>query len=365
MKNSKTTATHARRQSNANPVPEQAPASPPPVIKLGVDWHAQWLVVARMIDGLTPQAAQRFPHAGFLDWVRQQVAGGARVVVVYEAGPGGFHLYRQMVAVGAGCYVIHPQRLGPRGGKVANDARDARELVLLLDLYLRGNQRAMRVVRVPAPAEEQCRALGRQREQVRRDLQRLAAQGRSLALQHGIRLRGEWWEQTLDVPAWLEQRLAVWRELILAFAVQLEQLSAAVAELAPKARPKGLGPLTLGLLVAELCRWDRFTNRKQIGGYAGLGGGVASSGQSHCDLAITKAGNARVRWLLVEAAWRLVLHQPQCPTVQRWRRQLLTPGAHVRQKKRAIVAVARQLGVDLWRWQTGRVTPQQLGWIMV
>ena len=33
-------------------------------------------------------------------------------------------------------------------------------------------------------------------------------------------------------------------------------------------------------------------------------------------------------------------------------------------KKKAIVAVARQMAVDLWRWRTGRVTPDQLGWTM-
>ena len=30
-----------------------------------------------------------------------------------------------------------------------------------------------------------------------------------------------------------------------------------------------------------------------------------------------------------------------------------------------LVALARQLAVDLWRWQTGKITPDQLGWIMV
>jgi hypothetical protein len=66
---------------------------------------------------------------------------------------------------------------------------------------------------------------------------------------------------------------------------------------------------------------------------------------------------------LIEAAWRLLYYQPQCPTVQRWRHILLA-SAHVRQRKRAIVAVARQLGVDLWRWRTGRVSAEQLGWVM-
>lgn len=157
----------------------------------------------------------------------------------------------------------------------------------------------------------------------------------------------------------------VWRKLITAVEEQLAALTKQVEALAPKARPKGLGPLTLGTLLAELCDWSRFKNRKQIGSYTGLCGGVSSSGQSHCDLSITKAGNARVRWSLIELAWRMVQFQPQSKAVQRWKHILLNPKAAARQRKRALVALARQLAVDLWRWQTGKVTPEQLGWVMV
>lgn len=342
-----------------------APASRIQQLKLGVDWHADHLRVARMCDGSSPQPAQRFTPTAFLAFVQKQLTLADQVYVIYEAGPGGFHLHRQLTALGARAYVVHPEKLDPRAKGVVTDKTDARELALKLDRYVKGNTRAMSVVRVPSPAEEQRRALSRQREQLRRERQRLAAQGRSLCLTQGIRLRGEWWQAPLTLPEWLEQRLAVWRRLIAAVQQQLEELTRQVEALAPTERPKGLGPLTLGLLIAELCDWSRFTNRKQIGSYTGLCGGVSSSGQSHCDLSITKAGNARVRWALIELAWRMVLYQPQSRAVQRWREQLLNPRAAARQKKRALVALARQLAVDLWRWQTGRVTPQQLGWVMV
>ena len=193
----------------------------------------------------------------------------------------------------------------------------------------------------------------------------LAAQGRSLALTQGLRLKGEWWSQSLTLPDWLKPRLEVWRKLIEAVEEQLDALTKQVEALAPKVRPKGLGTLTLGMLIAELCDWSRFKNRKQIGSYTGLCGGVSSSGQSHCDLSITKAGNPRIRWTLIELAWRMVLYQPQSKAVQRWKHILLQPKAAARQKKRALVALARQLAVDLWRWQTGKITPEQLGWVMV
>lgn len=334
-------------------------------LKLGVDWHAEHLRVARMCDGQSPQPAQRFTPAAFLPWIIKQKELAEEIVVVYEAGPGAFHLYRQLTALGVKCYLVHPEKLDPRCKGVVTDKTDCRELVLKLDRYLNGNLRAMSVVRVPSEAEEQRRALSRQREQLRRERQRLAAQGRSLALTQGFRLRGEWWRAALSLPDWLKERLEIWRQLILAVEELLGRLTKQVEALAPKERPKGLGRLTLATLIAELCNWYRFKNRKQIGSYTGLCGGVSSSGQSHCDLSITKAGNARVRWALVELAWRMVRFQPQCKAVQRWKHQLLNPHAAPRQRKRALVALARQLAVDLWRWQTGKVTPEQLGWIMV
>ncbi|MBM3861506.1 MAG: IS110 family transposase, partial [Verrucomicrobia bacterium] len=127
---------------------------------------------------------------------------------------------------------------------------------------------------------------------------------------------------------------------------------------------KGMGRLTHETVQTEVADWTRFKNRRQVGSYAGLTGGVSASGQSSADLSITKAGNRRLRTDLVELSWRLLLYQPDYYLVQKWRPILLNPKAHARARKRAIVAFARQLFVDLWRWKTGRRTPAQLGWVM-
>ena len=111
--------------------------------------------------------------------------------------------------------------------------------------------------------------------------------------------------------------------------------------------------------------WKRFTNRRQVGSYTGLCGGVSSSGNSHHLLPITKHGNVRLRTALVELAWRLVLWQRDCKLVKKWWPVLGNPKATKAAKKKAIVAMARQMAVDLWRWRTGRVKPKTLGWVMV
>jgi hypothetical protein len=50
-----------------------------------------------MCDGQSPRPAQRFTPASFLPYVRKQLTLAGRVFVVYEAGPGGFHLHRRLV----------------------------------------------------------------------------------------------------------------------------------------------------------------------------------------------------------------------------------------------------------------------------
>ena len=111
--------------------------------------------------------------------------------------------------------------------------------------------------------------------------------------------------------------------------------------------------------------WNRFNNRRQIASYTGLCPGEYSSGNTRLQSCVTKHGNPRLRAALVELAWRLVRFQPNYKPVVKWR-QILAPqprGALAigAARKKAIVAVARQLAVDLWRIKTGRLTAEQLG----
>ena len=339
-------------------------------IKLALDVHAASIVVSRMLEGAKPQPPQSFKPADFLAWAQKQVALAQEVISCYEAGPTGFWLHRQLTALGIRNYVVCPTSLDERRHGVANDRTDALELATRLDRYVAGNDRALAVVRVPTEAEEQKRAHKRQRQQLREQRLSLAAQGRSLMLLHGRRESNHWWKgprwQRLEteLAAWLVKRLKVFRELIITVDQAVRQLTGELAAKAPKVLPKGMGRLTYHAVETEVAAWDRFRNRRQVGSYAGLTGGVSASGQSSADLSITKAGNRRLRTDLVELAWRLLLYQPNYYLVKKWKAVLLNPKAHRRARKRAIIAFARQLLIDLWRWQTGRRTPEQLGWMM-
>jgi len=162
----------------------------------------------------------------------------------------------------------------------------------------------------------------------------------------------------------LIERLIIFRELILVVGEQLKILTKTITQAAPKSKPVGLGALTHEVIEREVGDWHRFKQRRAVGSYAGLTGGVSSSGQQHADLSITKAGDKRLRTALVELSWRLLVYQPEYWLVQKWKHVLLQPRVHARQRKRAIVAFARQLFIDLWKWKTGRATAQSLGWKM-
>ena len=82
------------------------------VIKLGLDVHADSIVIVRIVDGQTPQPAQRLSPEKFLAWVPKQLALAEKVYACYEAGPLGYSLQRSLTALGIVCYVVRPRATG-------------------------------------------------------------------------------------------------------------------------------------------------------------------------------------------------------------------------------------------------------------
>ena len=340
------------------------------ICKLGLDCHAASIVVARQLDGMNPQPPQKFAVGKFLAWVEEQIKKGYQVISCYEAGPTGFWLHRKLERLGVTNYVVCPTRLDSRGKGVNTDKTDATELLVRLDRYVAGNQKAFSVVRVPTEAQEQKRALSRQRDQLRRKRLSFAAQGRMLLLSQGYRRSNLWWygahwdKLKTEVPGWLLEQLEIFQRVIESVDQEVKRLTVRVAKEAPAKLPKGMGALTHEVIEREIKDWKHFQNRRQIGSYSGLTGGVSGSGERSADLSITKAGNRRLSTCLIECAWRMVFKQPGYWLVKKWRRVLLNPKAHVRRRKQAIVAFARQLLIDIWKWKTGKATPESLGWQM-
>ena len=130
---------------------------------------------------------------------------------------------------------------------------------------------------------------------------------------------------------------------------------------APPTLPLGLGPLTWELITREVGDWHRFHNRRQVASYTGLCPSEHSSGQSRLQGSINRHGNPRLRHLLIEAVWRLLKFQPQYRAIAKWLPALTALRISGARKKKILVAIARQLAVDLWRIATGRTTAAALG----
>jgi transposase len=337
-------------------------------IKLGIDVHQDFYVVVMQLGGSNPKPAQRFQKDAFLHWAAKLTGHGIEVYSVYEACGFGFGLQRKLTALGIKCYVVCPQKLDERNKRVKTDGLDAKALCLRLDRFVQGNAEALALVRVPTEEEEQKRAIHRQREQLIKARKRLEAQGRSLMVNHGMEPLSNWWKErtfaALLVPRWMKELLQNMQPILLALQEKIQGLTMQLQNAAVPKQPRGLGSLSSVLIDREVGNWKRFRNRRQVASYTGLCPGEYSSGNTRLQRCVTKHGNPRLRAALVEAAWRLVRFQPQYRPVMKWRRILakgaLATGAA---RKKAIVAVARQLAVDLWRIHTGRVRAEELGLI--
>jgi len=77
---------------------------------------------------------------------------------------------------------------------------------------------------------------------------------------------------------------------------------------------------------------------------------------------ITKVGSARLRAKSIELVWRLIRFQPNYGPILHWRQSLCSSNKAL--KKKAVVAVARRMVIDIWRMRTGRMNPQELGLII-
>ena len=337
-------------------------------IKLGIDVHQDFYVVVEQVGGSNPKPPQRFKKEAFVHWAAKLKKQGNQVHAVYEACGFGFGLQRQLSALGIDCHVVCPQKLDEQNRRVKTDGLDAKALCLKLDRFVQGNRAALARVRVPTEKEEQLRAIHRQREQLVKARKRLEAQGRSLMVNHGIEPTQQWWKgrafAQLRVPTWMQELLATSQPILLALEQKIKTLTLQLQNAAEPNQPRGFGALTSVVIDREIGNWQRFNNRRQIGSYTGLCPGEHSSGNTRLQSCVTKHGNPRLRAALVELAWRLIRFQPNYKPIVKWRATLakgaLATGAA---RKKAIVAVARQLAVDLWRIRTGRLQAQELGLI--
>jgi transposase len=94
--------------------------------------------------------------------------------------------------------------------------------------------------------------------------------------------------------------------------------------------------------------WREFANRRELAGCVGLAPTPYASGGSEIEQGMSKAGNRRVRALLVEQAWKWLQLQPDSALTQWFNRRFASGGRRMRRV--GIVALARRLVIALWRY---------------
>jgi transposase len=336
--------------------------------KIAIDMHLKSFRVVRQQDHSMVQPAQRFEPTRFYQWLEKEKTRAERVVVCYEAGCFGYEPARRMEAMGVEVKVIAPQDWDEQGKRQVNDKSDASVMCRRLSEYMDGHRKALSVVHIPSREEEADRAQVRFREQLCKELRRMGAMGRSLLSQRERWVRGRWWrgkmwgEVTQGMPVWVVRQLEIWKELI-------EGLEKRIAEEEKQLRQSqesesilfGEGELTHVMLKRELIKARRFRNARCVGNYYGLCPSESTSGEKRRLGSITKHGNPRLRRMMVELAWRIVRFQPEYVALRRWGPVLADKRCGAAVRKKAIVAVARRLAVDLWRIAIERKTAQELG----
>jgi len=359
----KQNSTLAEQASN-NDAPKRAKAKQ---IFLGIDAHLRSYEVAIKRDNGAIQAAQRFGLNELLLYAHKQLQRAEEIYAVYEAGPLGYVLYRQLKELGLKAYVSAPECL--EQGKRKTNKLDARKLASRLYSYVQGDKEMMRVVQVPSVELEQARIESRQLDQLVEMRKAMSMQGRSLVLSQGYgTMNGSWWRPrawakwSQVLPPWLVKHLELWQSTLRLLDQQIAERKVELIKSLKEALPKGFGAQSTCQMDREIGDYQRFNNRRQIGCFGGLVPQEYSTGAQQRLGSITKVGSPRIRRLSVEMAWRLVRFQPNYGPIVRWAEALGSPNKAL--KKKAIVAVARRLLVDIWKMRTGRTSPQALGLIM-
>jgi transposase len=302
------------------------------------------------------------------------------IIVIQEAGLDGFWIHRVLQQEGIESHVVDPASIATsrRRRRAKTDRIDGEALVRALLAYKRGEPRVCAMVKAPTPHEEDRRRISREREVLTAERVRHVNRIKGLLFAQGIgdyeplhRNRRERLEELITgdgrpLPECLKaqirrelDRLELLIEQIKAVEAErdavLAQAQASPGVPAPAAQLlalRGIGPEAAATLWSEGL-FRTFNNRKQVAAYAGLAPTPWQSGSVHRDQGVSKAGNPRLRTIMIQIAWLWLRHQPQSALALWYRARIKRTGGRL--GKTMIVALARKLLVALWKYATAGV----------
>ncbi len=357
-----------------------------PVLYLAFELSSKkWLL--GFSTGLGQKVRRKTIDAGKLESLQAEIMAAkkrfglpenARVMSCYEAGRDGFWLDRYLRRSGIENVVVDSSSIevNRRRRRAKTDRLDVESLVKLLIRHDLQEMKIWSVVRVPLAEEEDRRQLHRELSALRKEKVRTTSRIKGLLASQGVRLeRLDLSDKRLEsIRLWdgsglgvgLKRRLKrEWQHLSLI----KDQIAGVLAERSEQMRDKqepdlhqveqlqtlrGIGPESSWVMVREFFGWREFKNRKEVGSLAGFSPTPYRSGTEIVEQGISKAGNKRIRAVCVELAWSWLRHQPKSKLSQWFEARFAHGGKRAR--KVGIVAVARRLLIELWRYlQTGAV----------
>jgi transposase len=135
--------------------------------------------------------------------------------------------------------------------------------------------------------------------------------------------------------------------------IPLRKIAPSIAKIEQLRQLKGIDR-SARTLTYEFFGWRTFKNGREVGGAAGMTPTPFSSGRTDREQGISKAGNRRIRGIMVELAWSWERYQPESELTKWFQRKFGKQGK--RRRRIGIVALARKLLVALWRYlETGTI----------
>jgi transposase len=354
---------------------------------VGLDTHKDSIQVSVAIAGRGAEQS-RGKIANRPKSVRQLVEqlsqefGGQVLLFCYEAGPCGYGIYRQILALGHDCQVVAPSLIPKKpGDKIKTDRRDANSLARSL------RSGDLTAVWVPGEEQEAMRDLTRARNDFKAQERKARQQLNAYVLRHGHAWpsnRTRWtkthyhWLESLRFPHdWQQVVLQEYIDAVKAASQRVGDITAQMERVLPQwslapvvdalVALRGIDKLAAMVVLAELGDISRFDSPRQLMAFLGLVPSEHSSGPHRRQGAITKTGNSHARRMLVECAWsyrfpaRQTMHlkrkakdAPEYAKTIGWKaqkrlcgryRSLLNAGKNTKQ---TTVAIARELVGFIW-----------------
>ena len=350
--------------------------------------HKKWKL--GFSDGKAPQVRQVTIQAGDLERCGQEIEKAKRrfgldesaaVRSCYEAGREGFWLHRALEARGIENLVVDASSIevNRRQRRAKTDRMDVEKLVRQLVRYWRGEHNVWSVVRVPSPEAEDSRQAHRALEVLKEESKQHRVRIQSLLFTQGIDMKvgtkflakleqGRCWNQE-PIPAQMKQRIADEYHRLQLVAVQIRELkarqagqvraekkTAAMEKVRRLQQLMGIGLGSSWVFVMELFGWRQFHNRRELAAAVGLTPTPYHSGDSAREQGISRSGNRRIRKLLIEIAWCWLRFQRQSKLSQWYNERFAKAGKRMR--RIGIVALARRLVIDLWRYVEAGIVPE-------